>query len=1231
MFNYRQIGRALIEELTQLVIAGNSVALFAPRYVGKRHVMDRVRDEVRSAGRSHIVELRLLHEKPALTGRELAEQLGHALKESGIGARISAADPFEAIEAVAEQVGTPIFLFVANVDSMAHGLTLQMLQRLRKLIQNNRLVVMLSGETDFLGLVYGPDSDFDCSENYFLQGYEEEEFGVFLDQYARTLNIELDSREEILRHFWKRTGGNSYLVRPLIIEVVENKARRGAVINAGKVSLEDFKPMPRAKAIPGAYSTQLCRHATRMMAWVPEQWPVLEKLIKKKWVRVEDPKPTQLEWAGIAVRDGDQLKFASEMMENYAKLHYTDMRFGDLYARNGRWNEAFERYARCSPEEKRRPLSVDDLSEAEKTINAFRTALFSELAKSKPDEVVDNVKALFVQGCQHLLGFGEVTFWRYVNGWQPRPFSHKSLDPLPDAPEELKTSLSEILPPPEKAENNMFIIPAPWNSFAVAAKLKSLFSDYSGAIVVSDLERKIPLLRERGRLLEMMLRQFIEAHTHAIDVAKAHRRLETRNRQMETLDSVFKAMGKQVTDVDGVLKRASRGLLELKYSRVLFCLVDPKRERIQGVFDYSNDWPRVNVAKATDYALSEIDKDIQPYVIATRRPFVSSDASRERLTNKIVVEQAGMTALAIVPILNHAGEAIGTIHVERMDKLRPSNEEVEDLMIFGGLLATAIEQAERVNLLQKTLDKIPEPVAIIGARKNFWYANKAASDMLEIINGWQDRSDGGMSLSDIPPQFREVAEQSLRVPDGHRISRHIGEKGEQQGLIGTALSERLTDFRGGTVGAFLYIQELTNFYRVFPAFLTIASKRDTEQAVGATLDAAKLLGYQQGRLYVIDQATGDLVSKSSYGMTDQEKVLTFDQGGIRIRRNPAYFQSWISIEEKQPVVFRYEPSGIEGGCGRTAQGLEYRVTTEHYHRNLLSKWSGDFWVDVPLLTRDRPLGKLILPCDKYLKPESFELLKALFDNHLLEDFTQHEREQLEMRAMAAEKVMADVAHNIATRFGSFPGYLHAYRRYERQLPGLKGLNDDFAHALQQALTTVKRAKERLAPVVKLKYEKIELADYLDRVFKSLLPENDWVITSDIGPIEMEIDTHLIEVALSELIENSKAAQENPERLSVRVCILPASDAPGRAQIIYRDNGPGVAEEIRSRIFEDFFSHRPNSGRGSTGLGMGFTRRVIKAHGGNIELGAPERGAEFIITLPQHSSLDYTTPHSAMYE
>ena len=68
------------------------------------------------------------------------------------------------------------------------------------------------------------------------------------------------------------------------------------------------------------------------------------------------------------------------------------------------------------------------------------------------------------------------------------------------------------------------------------------------------------------------------------------------------------------------------------------------------------------------------------------------------------------------------------------------------------------------------------------------------------------------------------------------------------------------------------------------------------------------------------------------------------------------------------------------------------------------------------------------------------------------------------------------------------------------------------------------------------------------------------------------------------------------------------------QITVKDNGPGIPDDIKDKIFQPFFTTKP-TGSG-TGLGLSLSYDILKAHGGEIKVEAKEgKGSEFTITLP----------------
>jgi signal transduction histidine kinase len=68
------------------------------------------------------------------------------------------------------------------------------------------------------------------------------------------------------------------------------------------------------------------------------------------------------------------------------------------------------------------------------------------------------------------------------------------------------------------------------------------------------------------------------------------------------------------------------------------------------------------------------------------------------------------------------------------------------------------------------------------------------------------------------------------------------------------------------------------------------------------------------------------------------------------------------------------------------------------------------------------------------------------------------------------------------------------------------------------------------------------------------------------------------------------------------------------EISVKDNGPGIPEEIKNKIFQPFFTTKP-TGQG-TGLGLSLAYDIVKAHGGELKVETTEgESTLFTVYLP----------------
>ena len=100
----------------------------------------------------------------------------------------------------------------------------------------------------------------------------------------------------------------------------------------------------------------------------------------------------------------------------------------------------------------------------------------------------------------------------------------------------------------------------------------------------------------------------------------------------------------------------------------------------------------------------------------------------------------------------------------------------------------------------------------------------------------------------------------------------------------------------------------------------------------------------------------------------------------------------------------------------------------------------------------------------------------------------------------------------------------------------------------------------------------------------------------------------IDQVLMNVVANAVQAIAGPGEIELRTWA-----EEGSVYVRVRDDGPGVAEEIRERVFEPFFTTKDGHG---SGLGLAISQAVLARHGGDVALAsAPGRGAAFTIRLP----------------
>jgi two-component system sensor histidine kinase KdpD len=284
-------------------------------------------------------------------------------------------------------------------------------------------------------------------------------------------------------------------------------------------------------------------------------------------------------------------------------------------------------------------------------------------------------------------------------------------------------------------------------------------------------------------------------------------------------------------------------------------------------------------------------------------------------------------------------------------------------------------------------------------------------------------------------------------------------------------------------------------------------------------------------------------------------------------------------------------------------------------------------VTVPLATQSAALGSFtaVRPSDAQLFSTSdVELLHTLasqtalaIERAVLGEQVRDARLEVEASQLRAA-LFSSVTHDLRTPLSSIKasasGLLAEGAHYteEQREEMVRTVLEEADHLNQIVSNLLDLARMRAGALVPSK-QPIFIEDVIGSVLRRMRRALQGIavrtnIRAELPPIEA--DPIQIEQVISNLLENAIRFSPGSE--------IQISAAPwqGVVQVRVADHGPGIPQQDRERVFEEFYRRDAGRGRGGTGLGLAIARAVVLAHGGRIWAeAAPGGGTAIVFEVP----------------
>ena len=229
-----------------------------------------------------------------------------------------------------------------------------------------------------------------------------------------------------------------------------------------------------------------------------------------------------------------------------------------------------------------------------------------------------------------------------------------------------------------------------------------------------------------------------------------------------------------------------------------------------------------------------------------------------------------------------------------------------------------------------------------------------------------------------------------------------------------------------------------------------------------------------------------------------------------------------------------------------------------------------------------------------------------------------ERDRLRDRLAALGEMAATIAHEVKNPLASIEVMAGLLRRQIPDRADLRGLLSDIISEAKMANAIVVEVLEFVRPI-RLQMDRTSLPLVIEEAIpfaERKVPRGGTRIDADVPPDLPPIqgDHHQLVQVVTNLLTNALEALGGGGSVGICARVVPADrdGQPEMVKLIVSDDGPGIPGDITDRVFNPFFTTKPQG----SGLGLAIVRRIVDAHDGRIDVTSEAgRGTKFTVFLP----------------